>query len=134
MAYFTILLLQSLVDDPGLSITEAKGHVTINCQMTQVCKNECQGHLCIASYRISRNIKQSKNERFILQIQYQILARRNFSHFSSPEPKAQVSFSDQNLFVLGHCRYRRRKLFTFSSSPPEPVGQFQLNLAQSILG
>ena len=26
------------------------------------------------------------------------------------------------------------KLFTFSSSSPEPLGQFQLNLAQSILG
>ena len=26
------------------------------------------------------------------------------------------------------------KLFTFSSSPPEPLGQFQPNLAQSILG
>ena len=59
--------------------------------------------------------------------------------FSSPEPKAQVSFSDQNLSVVrrrrcrGRCR-RCRKLFTFSSSSPEPLGQFQPNLAQSILG
>ena len=57
--------------------------------------------------------------------------------FSSPEPKAQVSFSDQNLSVVRHCRCCRcrcRKLFTFSSSSPEPLGQFQPNLAQSILG
>ena len=134
MAYFTILLLQSLVDDPGLSITETKGHVTITCQMTEVCRNECQGHSCITSYRISRNIKQSKIERFILKIQYQILARLYFSHFSSPDPKAQVSFSDQNLFVLGQCRSRHRKLFTFSSSSLEPLGQFQPNLARSIIG
>ena len=44
--------------------------------------------------------------------------------------KVQVSFSDQNLSVVG-CRCR--KLFTFSSSSPEPPGQFQLNLVQSIL-
>ena len=55
---------------------------------------------------------------------------------SSPELKAQVTFSDQNLSVV--CRYRRhcwrcRKLFTFSSSSPEPLGQFQPNLTQSIL-
>ena len=57
--------------------------------------------------------------------------------FSSPEPKAQVSFSDQNLSVVRRrCRRccRCRKLFTFSSSSPEPLGQFQPNLAQSILG
>ena len=61
--------------------------------------------------------------------------------FSSPEPKAQVSFSDQNLSVVRRrcrCRRRRRrrcfKLFTFSSSSQEPLGQFQPNLAQSILG
>ena len=58
--------------------------------------------------------------------------------FSSPEPKPQVSFSDQNLSVVRRCLCRRRrccrKLFTFSSSSPEPLGQFQPNLAQSILG
>ena len=60
--------------------------------------------------------------------------------FSSPEPKAQVSFSDQSLSVVRRRRRRRRwrwrcygKLFTFSSSL-EPLGQFHLNLAQSILG
>ena len=58
--------------------------------------------------------------------------------FSSPEPKAQVSFSDHNLSVVRRRRRRRRwrcrcKLFTFSSSSPEPLGQFQPNLAQSIL-
>ena len=58
--------------------------------------------------------------------------------FSSPELKAQVSFSDHLSSVcpsvclsvcLSVC-----KLFTFSTSSPEPLGQFQPNLAQSILG
>ena len=58
---------------------------------------------------------------------------------SSPEPKAQVSFSDHILSAVNrrHCRRRRwrcRKLYTFSSSSPEPLGHFQPNLAQSILG
>ena len=64
-----------------------------------------------------------------------------FTIFISPELKAQVSFSDQNLSVVRRCRRCRRcrcrcrrKLFTFSSSSPEPLGQFQPNLAQSILG
>ena len=55
--------------------------------------------------------------------------------FSSPEPMAQVSFSDQNLSVVSRCHrrhWRYRKLFTFSSYFPEPMGQFQPNLAQSI--
>ena len=57
--------------------------------------------------------------------------------FSSPQPKSQVSFSDQNLSIV--CRRCRscslcRKLFTFSSSSPEPLGKFQPNLAQIIFG
>ena len=52
--------------------------------------------------------------------------------FSSPKLKAQVSFSDHNLSVVGrHCQC---KFFTFLSSSPEPLGQFQSYLAQSILG
>ena len=54
--------------------------------------------------------------------------------FYSPGPKAQVSFSDQNLFVVHRCRWRCHKLFTFSSSSPESQVQFQPNLAQSIIG
>ena len=52
------------------------------------------------------------------------------SLFSSPEPKAQVSFSDQNLSVVRHRRRRCccQKLFTFSSSPGPPY-QFQPNKA-----
>ena len=56
--------------------------------------------------------------------------------------KAQESFSDQNLFVVRRCRrclccrqrcrLRYRKLFTFSSSSPEPLGHFQPNLTQNI--
>ena len=47
--------------------------------------------------------------------------------FSLPEPKTQVSYYDGNLSIvcrrcLGHCC---RKLFTFPSSPPEPVGQYR---------
>ena len=49
----------------------------------------------------------------------------------SPELKAQVSFSDRLLSAvcLSVC-----KLFTFSSSSQKPLGQFQPNLAKSILG
>ena len=56
--------------------------------------------------------------------------------FSLPEPKAQVSSSDQDLSLVRHHRYHYCccKLFTFSSSSPEPLGQFHLYLAQSILG
>ena len=62
---------------------------------------------------------------------------------SSPKPKAQVSFSDQNLSVVRrrcccrrHRRRRRlcRKLFTFSSSSPESLDKFQPNLVQIIQG
>ena len=100
MVYFTILLLQSLVDDPGLSIIEFKGNVSITCQMTQVCINEFQGHLCITSYGISRNINQSEIEHFILKIQYCILPRCNFNHFSSPV--VVVNFSHFHLLLHNH--------------------------------
>ena len=46
--------------------------------------------------------------------------------------KAQVSFSDRSLSIVR--RRCRRKLFTFSSSSPEALGQFQPNLAQGIIG
>ena len=51
--------------------------------------------------------------------------------FSSPELKAQVSFSDhlRPSVCPSVC-----KLFTFSSYSPEPLGQFQPNLAHSIPG
>lgn len=49
--------------------------------------------------------------------------------FSSPEPN--VSFSDHLLSVRLSVRSSVCKLFTFSISSLEPVGQFQLNLAQS---
>ena len=35
---------------------------------------------------------------------------------------------------FGGCCFCRLKLFTFSSSPPEPLGQFQAKLAQNSLG
>ena len=56
--------------------------------------------------------------------------------FSSPDPKAQVIYSDCLLHVvrprssdLSVC-----KLFTFSSSPREPLGQFQANWVQAFVG
>ena len=62
----------------------------------------------------------------------------NFIFFSSPELKAQVSFSDHlsSVVCLSVClsvRLSVCKLFTFSSSSTEPLGQFQPNLAQNIL-
>ena len=45
-----------------------------------------------------------------------------------------MSFSDHNLSVVRRRRCRCCKLFTFLSYSPEPTGQFQLNLTQSILG
>ena len=51
-----------------------------------------------------------------------------FHYFTLPEPKDQVSFSDQNWSVLRCCRRRCScKLFAFSSSSSsELLGQFQL--------
>ena len=55
--------------------------------------------------------------------------------FGSPEPKAQVIFSGQNLSVARRRRHRRRcNVFIFSSFSTEPLGQFQPNVAQIILG
>ena len=89
------------------------------------------------------------HNRVYSKINSQILIRRNWKctenlmckwHIkcivvlSLPEPKARVSFSDQNLSVVRRCRWRCRKLFTFSSSSLEQLDQFQPNLSQSILG
>ena len=55
--------------------------------------------------------------------------------FSSPELKAQVSFSDRlSSGVCPSVCLSVCKLFLFSTSSQEPLGQFQPNLAQSILG
>ena len=63
---------------------------------------------------------------------YSYIICQKLDVFSSPEPKDQVSFLDHNLSVV----HRRccHKLFTFYSSSPEPLAQFQPNMAQSILG
>ena len=54
--------------------------------------------------------------------------------FSSPEPKDQVSFSDQNLSVVRRRRFRRRcrcrKLFTFSSSFSRTTGPISTKLSK----
>ena len=65
-----------------------------------------------------------------------------FHHiFSSPELKAQVSFSDRlssvvclSVSVCLSVRPSVCKLFLFSTSSQEPLGQFQPKLAQKILG
>ena len=53
----------------------------------------------------------------------------SISLLSSPEPKARVSFIGQNVSLVRRrrrrCLWRCRKLFTFSSSSPEPLCQFQ---------
>lgn len=43
--------------------------------------------------------------------------------FTSTEPKAQGSFSDQNLSIV--CGHRCCKLFAFLSSSSKPLGQFK---------
>ena len=88
---------------------------------------------------IIKKLVYSKMKRLFLQ---RVFLKKSFI-FSSPELKAQVSFSDHLSSVV--CLSARPsvcpsvclsfcKLFTFSSSSPEPLGQFQPNLAQSILG
>lgn len=54
---------------------------------------------------------------------------KSFGHFSSPELKSQASFS-YHFFVRRPpvCQF-----LTISTSPPKPVGQFQLNVAQQII-
>lgn len=61
-----------------------------------------------------------------------ICSTKQAHFFSSCEPKAQVRFSDQDLLVVCRCG-RRRKLFLFAFSFPEPLGRFQPNLANSTL-
>ena len=70
-------------------------------------------------------------------------SRMKHIFFRTPELKAQMSFSDHlsSVVCLSVClsvhpsvRPSVCKLFTFSSSSPEPLGQFQPNLAQNILG
>ena len=52
---------------------------------------------------------------------------------SSPEPKAQVSFSDQNFPFSVVGVFKLSNTFHVLYSSPEPLGQFQPNLAQSII-
>ena len=54
-------------------------------------------------------------------------------NFSFLRFKAQVSFSDQNLSVVRHCRWRRRKLFTFSSSVSRTFGPISTKLGTNHL-
>ena len=45
-------------------------------------------------------------------------------YLTSPDPKAQVGFSDQKLYVV---RRLLRIFFLFSSYSPKPLAQFQTN-------
>ena len=59
-----------------------------------------------------------------------------FNPFSWDKAKGSSDLSDKNLSVVRHC-WRRRcrgKLYTFSSSNPEPMDQFQQNVAKRTLG
>ena len=69
-----------------------------------------------------------------LDTQVFIVFEHSICVFSSPELKAQVSFSDHLSSVrLSVCLFLSVfQLFTFSSSSPEPLGQFRPNLAQCI--
>ena len=71
--------------------------------------------------------KAEFNNMLVLRISHQSSRLKNvkISHFSSPELEVQVSFSDHLSSV---CK------LSFSSSSPEPLDQFQPNLAQSIPG
>ena len=75
------------------------------------------------------------NRMYIFICPYTLQNHIQFQLFSSPELKAQVSFSDRlsSVVCLSVC-LSVCKLFLFSTSSPEPLGQFQPNLAQSILG
>ena len=53
--------------------------------------------------------------------------------FSSPEQKAQVSFSDQNLSFVRCCCYCH-KLFTLSSSSPDHWANFNQTCHNASLG
>ena len=83
-------------------------------------------------------LKGSLKEYLNLLVPYLLNGKLNV--FSSPEPKAQVSFSDKNLSVVVYVVVIAVvvsvgvNLFTFSSSSQEPLGQFQPNFAQSIHG
>ena len=68
-----------------------------------------------------------------VSLSYRIYPPAILLFFSSPELKAQVSFSDHLSSVCLSVRPSVCQLFTFSSSSPEPLSQFQRNLAQSIL-
>ena len=64
--------------------------------------------------------------------------KKKFGHkvgliFSSPGMKAHVQVAGSSWAFLMACCPSVSYFFTFSSSSPEPLGQFQPNLAQSIL-
>ena len=80
---------------------------------------------------ISMVCRMDRIPSFVIEIWHTCILYCLFPIFSSPESKAQVSFSNKNLTVV---RHRCCKLFTFSSTTPEPLGQFQSNLAQLIFG
>lgn len=66
---------------------------------------------------------------FIINMIYTV-----YQLFSSPESKAQVTFSNQDLSVVCRLRDRGRRrlqLFTCSSLSPKPFGSFYSNMAKS---
>ena len=82
------------------------------------------GNICF-SLSVTRSSRQKNAAMDLAQVEIWVF-KRLMTCLSSPEPKAQVSFSHQNLSVVRRCRCCRLrcKLFTFSFSSPEPPGQF----------
>ena len=106
-------------------------------------------HIWIQSLFVSKVINNFQCFLNFVDIIFKIVLNWHGTHakyfvnfFSSPEPKAHLSsFPDNNLSVVRRlrccrcsCLHRCRKLFTFWFSLREPMGQFQPNLVQSILG
>ena len=81
--------------------------------------------------RVEHKKSLEQIQRFAIGSRYLVMDAGGNELFSSHVPKAKVNFSDPNLSVVS--RRRCRKLFTSTSSPPEPLGQFQPNLAQCII-
>ena len=71
----------------------------------------------------------------IKSLRFRWLKYHDWIFLSLPDLKGQVSFSDQNLSVVSRrCCCRCCKLFTSSSSSPEPLSQFLPNLSKASLG
>lgn len=81
-------------------------------------------------YQTQSMYKSNKNFSGISKKIFNVLKKRFYLFFSRPELNAQVGFSDSILYVVRHPV--RLNFLHFSTSSPEPLGQYQPNLTQSI--